>query len=94
MPRRDGTGPDGLGPRTGRGMGHCPRSLQPDGSGTPVQVRPGEGGGDYEQHPPQDLPLERRLGPWNNGEPIRKQMARLQESLDALRDALGKKEES
>ena len=23
MPRRDGTGPSGLGPRTGRGMGKC-----------------------------------------------------------------------
>lgn len=23
MPRRDGTGPDGNGPRTGRGMGSC-----------------------------------------------------------------------
>lgn len=23
MPRRDGTGPDGKGPGTGRGMGHC-----------------------------------------------------------------------
>jgi len=24
MPRRDGTGPLGYGPRTGRGMGRCP----------------------------------------------------------------------
>lgn len=24
MPRRDGTGPDGQGPRTGRGAGNCP----------------------------------------------------------------------
>lgn len=23
MPRRDGTGPDGRGPRTGRGLGRC-----------------------------------------------------------------------
>ena len=23
MPRQDGTGPDGFGPRTGRGLGHC-----------------------------------------------------------------------
>ena len=23
MPRRDGTGPDGFGPMTGRGMGYC-----------------------------------------------------------------------
>ena len=23
MPRRDGTGPDGKGPRTGRGRGNC-----------------------------------------------------------------------
>ncbi|MBZ4664073.1 MAG: hypothetical protein JG776_1788 [Caloramator sp.] len=23
MPRRDGTGPDGKGPRTGRGLGRC-----------------------------------------------------------------------
>ena len=25
MPRFDGTGPNGRGPRTGRGMGNCPR---------------------------------------------------------------------
>lgn len=24
MPRLDGTGPEGKGPRTGRGMGNCP----------------------------------------------------------------------
>lgn len=24
MPNRDGTGPEGKGPRTGRGMGNCP----------------------------------------------------------------------
>jgi len=24
MPRRDGTGPRGRGPRTGRGLGNCP----------------------------------------------------------------------
>lgn len=26
MPNRDGTGPTGQGPRTGRGMGNCPPS--------------------------------------------------------------------
>ena len=25
MPRKDGTGPDGKGPKTGRGRGNCPR---------------------------------------------------------------------
>lgn len=25
MPNRDGTGPRGKGPRTGRGMGNCPK---------------------------------------------------------------------
>lgn len=25
MPRRDGTGPEGKGPRTGRGKGNCPK---------------------------------------------------------------------
>ena len=24
MPQKDGTGPEGKGPRTGRGMGNCP----------------------------------------------------------------------
>jgi len=94
MPRRDGTGPDGRGPRTGRGMGPCPRNFQSDEPGAPVQVRPGENGGDYGQHSAQGRSPQRRLGPWNNGEPIGKQMDHLQESLDALRDALGKKEES
>ena len=49
MPNRDGTGPEGKGPRTGRGMGNCPpkegesldktrprrRGLGPCGDGTP-----------------------------------------------------------
>ena len=29
MPRRDGTGPRGRGPRTGRGLGSCPRPKRP-----------------------------------------------------------------
>ena len=28
MPNRDGTGPEGKGPRTGRGMGNCPEDKQ------------------------------------------------------------------
>ena len=32
MPRGDGTGPDGKGPRTGRGLGYC------SGSGAPGYV--------------------------------------------------------
>jgi predicted DNA-binding protein (UPF0251 family) len=47
MPNRDGTGPEGKGPRTGRGLGKCkpsddeeldearPRGLGPCGDGTP-----------------------------------------------------------
>ncbi|MFC1728626.1 DUF134 domain-containing protein [Nanoarchaeota archaeon] len=45
MPNKDGTGPDGEGPRTGRGLGNCPpsdkekttrgRGLGPCGDGTP-----------------------------------------------------------
>ena len=31
MPRFDGTGPNGLGPMTGRGMGKCRRSLEERG---------------------------------------------------------------
>jgi len=31
MPRLDGTGPMGLGPRTGRGMGRCPFLYQRQG---------------------------------------------------------------
>jgi len=26
MPNRDGTGPEGKGPRTGRGLGNCPKT--------------------------------------------------------------------
>ena len=26
MPQKDGTGPEGKGPRTGRGMGDCPET--------------------------------------------------------------------
>ena len=30
MPRGDRTGPDGAGPRTGRGLGNCPVTGAPD----------------------------------------------------------------
>jgi len=33
MPNRDGTGPDGLGPRTGRGLGPCGCGLRRGGRG-------------------------------------------------------------
>ena len=35
MPRRDGTGPDGKGPNTGRGLGPCkkPKSTEQGGRG-------------------------------------------------------------
>ncbi len=46
MPNRDGTGPQGKGPRTGRGMGNCaPQSAQ--GAPTPVQNIPRNYGGGY-----------------------------------------------
>jgi len=38
MPRGDGTGPAGMGPRTGRGMGYCA------GYPTPGYMNPGFGG--------------------------------------------------
>ncbi|MCD4761168.1 DUF5320 domain-containing protein [bacterium] len=31
MPNRDGTGPEGKGPRTGRGMGPCDTEQKPAG---------------------------------------------------------------
>jgi hypothetical protein len=34
MPRRDGTGPEGKGPRTGRGLGPCGKGTKKD-TGTP-----------------------------------------------------------
>lgn len=33
MPRRDGSGPSGMGPMTGRGMGACNSSAGRNGSG-------------------------------------------------------------
>lgn len=38
MPRGDGTGPTGMGPRTGRGMGYC------SGYSTPGTMNPGSRG--------------------------------------------------
>lgn len=35
MPRRDGTGPDGKGPKTGRGLGPCKNG--PKGGGRPAR---------------------------------------------------------
>ena len=40
MPRRDGTGPDGKGPKTGRGAGPC----KPGSKSTPRR-KPRRGGG-------------------------------------------------
>jgi len=59
MPNRDGTGPEGKGPRTGRGLGKCPpnekenlddtrprkKGLGPCGDGTPRGGGRGHGGG-------------------------------------------------
>jgi len=39
MPRKDGTGPDGKGPKTGRGLGNC------EGFGRPDSERPFDGRG-------------------------------------------------
>jgi len=41
MPRRDGTGPDGNGPKTGRGKGTCPGTNNKRG----VRKRDGSGRG-------------------------------------------------
>ena len=41
MARRDGTGPDGKGPKTGRGLGDC----TPTKNGTVKETVPTRGGG-------------------------------------------------
>lgn len=41
MPRGDRTGPEGRGPKTGRGLGDCPSSARR----TPSRFRPGRGRG-------------------------------------------------
>jgi len=38
MPRGDGTGPEGLGPRTGRGLGSCPKPEDKQQAIVPVPV--------------------------------------------------------
>jgi len=46
MPRRDGTGPNGEGPRTGRGMGRCGKgNTAPDNSSGNTQQQTGPGRG-------------------------------------------------
>ena len=53
MPRKDGTGPDGMGSRTGRGLGRCnpdsnnanPISRKGRGSGQGPRRNAGGGGG-------------------------------------------------
>ena len=47
MPRRDGTGPDNEGPKTGRGLGNCPTDKKPVSPTRPRPLgpRPGNGGG-------------------------------------------------
>ncbi len=44
MPKNDKTGPEGQGPRTGRGMGSCNRSNESETPGRPETGR-GEGRG-------------------------------------------------
>ena len=48
MPRGDGTGPQGQGSMTGRGMGQCPGDKRPvrsgsNSSGTPAETPKGRG---------------------------------------------------
>ena len=46
MPRGDQTGPEGRGPRTGRGAGNCPTTGVPDGgSNIPRAIPTGVGRG-------------------------------------------------
>lgn len=50
MPKLDGTGPDGKGPRTGRGLGRCSEAsdeekLQKLGKGRGLKRKAGEGSG-------------------------------------------------
>jgi hypothetical protein len=40
MPNRDGTGPNGGGPRTGRGNGNCPPPSNQQSAQIPDQGRP------------------------------------------------------
>jgi len=44
MPRGDGTGPEGLGPRTGRGLGTCPNPEDKQQATVPVKLGLGRGG--------------------------------------------------
>lgn len=96
MPRRDGTGPDGRGPCTGRGLGPCRCDDRPAGpEAADAAAENPEGTGSYRgpvRRGAPRRPIRRQAGPWNSGEPIREQIDRLQESLDALRHAIGKKE--
>lgn len=43
MPNRDGTGPEGKGPKTGRGMGNCDSGEKP--AGRPRRAGGGRGRG-------------------------------------------------
>ena len=45
MPNRDGTGPEGKGPRTGRQMGDCEDAEPVVGRGQGCGVGPGQGRG-------------------------------------------------
>lgn len=46
MPNRDGTGPNGEGPMTGRGLGSCNKDGKPVGRGRrPAPGRRGQGRG-------------------------------------------------
>ena len=40
MPRGDGTGPEGKGPRTGRGLGYCPPGTGTQQQNSQGQVQP------------------------------------------------------
>ena len=67
MPRRDGTGPDGRGPRTGRGLGPCPREVRPE---DPPATDAATGNADAPANPQTHRHPGRRTTPSRPTEPI------------------------
>jgi hypothetical protein len=104
MPRGDGTGPLGAGPRSGRAAGFCARSEAPGFATAPGfgrrsglgrgRGRFGRGGGGFGRgfragRPPAGLPFGAVASPEAEGEILEQEARELESSLEQVRRRLG-----
>lgn len=92
MPMRDGRGPRGMGPMTGRGMGYCnPRRNYRRSYGRGRAMGPGMRRGYF---PREDFfGAEEYDGPVNDKEFLEREKSELESRLNEIKEILGDNEE-